>query len=183
MDHIVPISIVFAAAASPQIIEMSEAPIVQALDVVALGGCKVPELPIETMVQLLTAIMDPIDKRRVEAGYALTYPSSGGQHLMALHADVILIANFDSKNAFVDLEVGYKLLEQTYQVIENLYNMVNDQMQLIDAVSNPLSPLLALMESNQRALMKAKEQQEAMVSEVKKTLRKQFQVYPIPQVD
>ena len=180
MDYVIPVLIVFAAAPNPQLIEMSEAPLVQELDVFEIRRREAAQSPVETMVRLMFALMDPCDRKGVKIAYALTYPSSGGQHMMALHGDVILIANFDSTNAFLDLVVGYKLLEQTYRALENLHNMVDDQMQLIEALSNPLSPLLAVMEGNQQALIKAKEQQEAMVCEVKQNLRKRFQVYPIP---
>jgi hypothetical protein len=180
MNHVVPVSIVFAAALNSQIIEVSEAHLVEELEVLEICSRVDAQSPIETMVQLLNRIMEPIDRMRVAIGYALTYPSSRGQLCMAMQPDTILIANFDSTNAFLDLKVGYKLLDQTYRAVENLYNMVYDQTQLIDALSNPLSPLLSIMEDNQHALIKAKEQQEAMVCEVKQNLRKRFQVYPIP---
>ena len=180
MDHVVPVSIVFAATPNRQIIEMSEALFVQELEVLEICHRAETQSPIETMVLLLTELMDPLDCERVQTGYALTFPSPGGQQLMALHADTIMIANFDSKEAFSLLEHGYNLLGRANQKASTLHIMVEEETQLIHSLGDSAGPLLADLKRNQRALMKAKALQDETVVEIKHNLRKQFQVYPIP---
>lgn len=180
MDYVVPVSVVFAATLNRQIIEMSEAAFVQELEVLEICRRVDPQSPIETMVLLLTELMDPLDRQRVQTGYALTFPSPGGQQLMALHADTILIANFDSKGAFGMLEHGYDMLGRACEMETDLHTMVNEQALLIKSLYHLPSQLLEDLKRNQRALVNAHALQDQTIFEIKHSLRKQFQVYPIP---
>ena len=180
MAYVIPVSIIFTAVPNPQIIEMSEALFVQELDVLEIRHRADAQSPVETMVLLMSAVMDPYDSRRVRTGYAVNHSTSAGRHLAAIHADTILIANFFRQQDYSLAAHGDALLRRAYEMESDLHTMVQEQAQLIRSLGNLPSQLLEDLKRNQKALVNAHAQQDQNITEIRDKLRKQFQVYPIP---